>query len=106
MQKAGSARRVYTRFGVLRCGNFSQQLQILSVGDICSMKNNHMTQERKSWTNEEIWTLKSMATKHPPAEIASKLGRGLASVRAKAYELSISLRMKRRKRQTDPEPRD
>jgi hypothetical protein len=53
---------------------------------LCSMKNNHMTQERRSWTNEDIWTLKSMPTKHPPAEIASELGRGLASVRAKAYE--------------------
>jgi hypothetical protein len=63
-----------------------------------------MTLERKSWTNEEIWTLKNMAAKHPPAEIASKLCRRLASVRAKAYELSISLRMKRRKRSTDPEP--
>ena len=69
------------------------------------MRDNHITQERRSWTNEEVWTLKSMAAKHPPAEIASELGRGLASVRAKAYELSISLRMKRRKRQTDPEPR-
>jgi hypothetical protein len=69
------------------------------------MQDNHITQERRSWTNEEIWTLKRMAAKHSPAEIASELGRGLASVRAKAYELSISLRMKRRKRQTDPEPR-
>jgi hypothetical protein len=69
------------------------------------MKNNDVTQERRSWTNEEIWTLKSMATKHSPGEIASELGRRLASVRAKAYELSISLRMKRRKRHTDPGPR-
>jgi hypothetical protein len=70
------------------------------------MQDNHITQERRSWTNEEVWTLKSMAAKHPPAEIASELGRGLASVRAKAYELAISLRMKRRKRPTDSEPQD
>jgi hypothetical protein len=70
------------------------------------MQDNHITQERRSWTNEEVWTLKRMAAKHPPAEIASELGRGLASVRAKAYELSISLRMKRRKPQADSEPRD
>jgi hypothetical protein len=66
------------------------------------MRNNHMTQERRSWTNEEIWTLKSMAAKHPPVTIASALGRGIASVRAKAYELAISLRMKRLKQQIDP----
>jgi hypothetical protein len=77
-------------------------LQILSVRGRLFNEEHHMTQERRSWTNEEIWTLKSMATKHPPAEIASELGRGLASVRAKAYELAISLRMKRRQRKTDP----
>jgi hypothetical protein len=50
-----------------------------------------MTQMRRAWTDEE----KSMAQKYPPAQIASEIGRALASVRTKAQELHISLRMDR-----------
>jgi hypothetical protein len=66
----------------------------------------HMTQMRRPWTYEEVAKLLSMAEKHPSAQIASEIGRSIASVRTKARELSISLRMDRRQRQTiDPEPR-
>jgi hypothetical protein len=66
----------------------------------------NMTQQRRRWTYEEVAKLMSMAQKHPPAQIASEIGRPLASVRTKACELAISLRMDRRQRQTPPmEPR-
>jgi hypothetical protein len=67
-----------------------------------------MTQQRRRpWTSEEITKLMSMAQKCPPAQIASEIGRPLASVRTKAHDLFISLRMDRHQRQTPPmEPRD
>jgi hypothetical protein len=67
-----------------------------------------MTQQRRRpWTSEEITKLMSMAQKCPPAQIASEIGRPLASVRTKAHDLFISLRMDRHHRQTPPmEPRD
>jgi hypothetical protein len=66
----------------------------------------HMTLMRRPWTYEEVAKLLSMAEKYPSAQIASEIGRPIASVRTKARELSISLRMDRRQRQTiDPEPR-
>jgi hypothetical protein len=65
-----------------------------------------MTQMRRAWTDEEVTKLKSMAQKYPPAQIASEIGRALASVRTKAYELHISLRIDRDQQQTrSPEPR-
>ena len=65
-----------------------------------------MTQMRRPWTDEEVTKLMGMAQKYPPAQIASEIGRALASVRTKAYELAISLRMDRRQQQTiDPGPR-
>jgi hypothetical protein len=65
-----------------------------------------MTRRRRRWTYEEVARLLSMAQKYPPAQIASEIGRPLASVRTKAHELVISLRMDRRQRQTiDPGPR-
>jgi hypothetical protein len=54
-----------------------------------------MTQQRRRWTYEEVAKLLSMAQKCPPAQIASEIGRPLASVRTKAHELAISLRMDR-----------
>jgi hypothetical protein len=57
-----------------------------------------MTQMRRPWTDEEVATLMSMAQKYPPAQIASETGRALASVRTKARQLAISLRMDRRQR--------
>jgi hypothetical protein len=66
----------------------------------------HMTQQRRRWTYEEVTKLMNMAQKYPPAEIASEIGRPLASVHTKAHALAISLRMDRRQRQTPPmEPR-
>jgi hypothetical protein len=65
-----------------------------------------MTQHRRRWTYEEVAKLMSLAQKCPPAQIASEIGRPLASVRRKAHGLAISLRMDRRQRQTAPmEPR-
>jgi hypothetical protein len=65
-----------------------------------------MTQTRRPWTDEDVAKLKSMAQKYPSAQIASEIGRPIASVRTKARELAISLRMDRGQRQTiDPEPR-
>jgi hypothetical protein len=64
-----------------------------------------MTQMRRLWTDEEVAKLKSMARKYPPIQIASELGRALASVRTKAYELNISLRMRGQQQTRSPEPR-
>jgi hypothetical protein len=65
-----------------------------------------MTRQRRRWTDEEVTKLMSMAQKSPSAQIASEIGRPLASVRTKARDLAISLRMDRRQRHTiDPEPR-
>jgi hypothetical protein len=66
----------------------------------------HMTPMRRPWTDEEVAKLLSMAEKYPSAQIASEIGRPIASVRTKARELNISLRTDRRQRQTiDPESR-
>jgi hypothetical protein len=66
-----------------------------------------MTQIRRPWTSEDVAKLLSIAQIYPSAQIASEIGRPISSVRTKANELSISLRMDRRHRQTiDPEPRD
>ena len=43
--------------------------------------------------------LLNMAQKYPAAQIASEIGRAEASVRTKAYELAISLRMDPGRRQ-------
>jgi hypothetical protein len=65
-----------------------------------------MTQQRRRWTFEEVAKLMSLAQKCPPAQIASDIARPLASVRQKAHDLAISLRMDRRLPQTPPvEPR-
>jgi hypothetical protein len=62
-----------------------------------------MTQIRRRWTDQDVAKLKSMAQKYPSAQIASEIGRGMSSIRTKAHELAISLRMDRRQRQTiDP----
>jgi hypothetical protein len=52
---------------------------------------------RRPWTWEEVEKLLNMAQKYPAAQIASEIGRAEASVRTKAHELSISLRMDRRR---------
>jgi hypothetical protein len=46
-----------------------------------------MTQVRQHWTEEDVWTLKSMATKYPRAEIASEQRRKESAVQAKPWEL-------------------
>jgi hypothetical protein len=55
---------------------------------------------RRPWTYEDVAKLLNMAQKYPSAQIASEIGRPVASVRTKAHALSISLRMDRRQRQT------
>jgi hypothetical protein len=66
-----------------------------------------MAQLRRPWTWEEVEKLLNMAQIYPTAQIASVLGRPIASVRTKAQELAISLRMDRDERQNLPpaEPR-
>jgi hypothetical protein len=65
-----------------------------------------MTHTRRPWTIEDIQKLLSMAQKYPTAQIASEIGRPIPSVRTKAHELAISLRMDRGQQQTiDPGPR-
>jgi hypothetical protein len=65
-----------------------------------------MTQMRRPWTDEEVAKLMSMAQKYPPAQIASETGRALASVRTKARQLAISLRMDRRQRQKERQQKE
>jgi hypothetical protein len=59
-----------------------------------------MTQRRRPWTDEDVAKLLSMAQIFPTAQIASEIGRPIASVRTKARDLAISLRMDRRPGQT------
>jgi hypothetical protein len=47
---------------------------------------------RKRWTAEDMAKLRNMAQKHPPAEIASQLGRSAGAINVKAHELKLSLR--------------
>jgi hypothetical protein len=61
-----------------------------------------MTQMRRVWTDEEVTKLMSMAQKYQPDQIASEIGRPLASVRTKARQLGISLRMEERQQKTPP----
>jgi hypothetical protein len=49
----------------------------------------------KRGTPEEISKLKRLAQKHPVAHIAAGLGRRLAATIGKAYELQLSLRVKK-----------
>jgi hypothetical protein len=52
-----------------------------------------MTQQRRRWTEEDVARLLNMAQKYPTAQIASEIGRPIGSIRTKAHELAISLRM-------------
>jgi hypothetical protein len=58
----------------------------------------------RPWTDDEVGKLLNMAQKYPAAQIASEIGRAEASVRTKAHELAISLRMDRGQRQTIKRP--
>jgi hypothetical protein len=49
----------------------------------------------RPWTDEELVKLKSMAQRYPSTQIASGIGRPIASVRTKAHELHFSLGMDR-----------
>jgi hypothetical protein len=53
----------------------------------------NMAPQRRHWTKEEIGKLLNMAQRYPAAQIASELGRPINSVRTKAHELALSLRM-------------
>jgi hypothetical protein len=54
-----------------------------------------MARIRRPWTWEEVEKLLNMAQKYPTSQIASEIGRPIPSVRTKAHELAISLRMDR-----------
>jgi hypothetical protein len=58
-----------------------------------------MARIRRPWTWEEVEKLLNMAQQYPTAQIASEIGRPINSVRTKAHELAISLRMDRDQRQ-------
>jgi hypothetical protein len=58
-----------------------------------------MARIRRPWTWEEVEKLLNMAQKYPTAQIASEIGRPIPSVRTKAHELAISLRMDRDQRE-------
>jgi hypothetical protein len=58
-----------------------------------------MSRIRRPWTWEELEKLLNMAQQYPTAQIASEIGRPINSVRTKAHELAISLRMDRDQRQ-------
>ena len=63
---------------------------------------------RKPWTEEEMARLRNLAGSYTTAQIAQELGRGVPATIAKARELQISLRKKRKlglKNQSNcPEP--
>jgi hypothetical protein len=58
-----------------------------------------MAQIRRPWTWDEVEKLLNMAQKYPTAQIASEIGRPINSVRTKAHELAISLRIHRDQQQ-------
>jgi hypothetical protein len=51
----------------------------------------------KRWTADDIAKLKSMAQKHPSAEIASQLGRSTGATIVQAHKMKLSLRLRRPK---------
>jgi hypothetical protein len=51
-----------------------------------------MTVMHRPWTANEIETLRALAGKVPPAEIARRIGRTKAATSIKAHELHLSLR--------------
>jgi hypothetical protein len=64
-----------------------------------------MTQQRLRWTDEDVKKLLSMAQKYPTAQIASEIGRPINSIRTKAHQLDLSLRLDIRLRvQANPGP--
>jgi hypothetical protein len=58
-----------------------------------------MARIRRPWTWEEVEKLLNMAQQYPTSQIASEIGRPIPSVRTKAHELAISLRLDRDQRQ-------
>jgi hypothetical protein len=52
-----------------------------------------MTRTRRPWTDDEVEKLLNLAQKVPLSRIASEIGRPVHSVRKKAAELRISLRV-------------
>jgi hypothetical protein len=51
------------------------------------------THTRRGWTSKDIDSLKRLAGKLPPAEIAAELGRTPGSLAVKAHEIKISLKV-------------
>jgi hypothetical protein len=58
-----------------------------------------MARIRRPWSWDKVEKLLNMAQKYPTAQIASEIGRPITSVRTKAHELAISLRMDRDQRE-------
>jgi hypothetical protein len=51
-----------------------------------------MTNHIRSWSGEDIKTLRNLAQKLPAATIAAQLSRSPSALTAKAHELKLSLR--------------
>jgi hypothetical protein len=51
------------------------------------------THTRRGWTSEDIETIKRLAGKRSPAEIAAELGRTPGALAVKAHEFKISLKV-------------
>ena len=59
----------------------------------------------RDWTDDDVAKLKAMAQKFPTARIAADLGRSIGAIIVKAFELKLSLRIKRDENRTrDPDP--
>ena len=59
----------------------------------------------RDWTDDDVAKLKAMAQKFPTARIAADLGRSIGAIIVKAFELKLSLRVKRDENRTrDPGP--
>jgi len=54
--------------------------------------------KRRGWTASDVDKLKTMAGKHPVDRIAEELGWRPAAVKAKAYQLKLSLGFHRHRR--------
>jgi hypothetical protein len=63
-----------------------------------------VAQQRRRGTNEDVSKMLNMAQKYPIVQIASEIGRPIASVRTKTHELALSLGMDRSQRRASEPP--
>ena len=59
-----------------------------------------MTMHIRRWTREDIKALRNLAQKLPATTIAVQLNRSPSALATKAYELKLSLRVKKSAQQT------